>query len=262
MSNISLFDPSSQLWYHRLATGDVPTQRDKFCVVGITAGDNSTYGMRPILWSQMLIITLYIPEIFPYGGQVGAVSLDGLSSLQNINAEFDEVYVLFLPSFVWFKANYTSSDPRIQYTCNIVGKRQMLSIGGLNPSAASLSAAYNDTDPYWEGMKVFDLTNMQWTNYFNANAAPYVAPSAVAAHYAAGSRYPSTWSSSDLESLFVKPNPNFVYANRTSCIGLAAARDPDNNEPQSCSDWRRSRWCCRTRTCGPRTLSSRPQASE
>ena len=47
MSNISLFDPSSQLWYHQLATGDVPTQRDRFCVVGITGGDNSTYGMRP-----------------------------------------------------------------------------------------------------------------------------------------------------------------------------------------------------------------------
>ena len=47
MSNISLFDPSSQLWYHQLATGDVPTQRDRFCVVGTTGGDNSTYGMRP-----------------------------------------------------------------------------------------------------------------------------------------------------------------------------------------------------------------------
>ena len=51
MSNISLFDPSSQLWYHQLATGDVPTQRDRFCVVGITGGDNSTYGMRPRLYT-------------------------------------------------------------------------------------------------------------------------------------------------------------------------------------------------------------------
>ena len=139
---------------------------------------------------------------------MGGVSLDGLSSLQDINAGFDEVYVLSLPSFVWFKANYTSSDPRIQHTCNIIGERQMLSIGGFDPRAASLSAAYNDTDPYWEGMKVFDLTELQWTNYFNANAAPYVAPSAVAAHYAAGSRYPSTWSSSDLENLFVEPKTN------------------------------------------------------
>ena len=118
----------------------------------------------------------------------------------------DDVYVLSLPSFVWFKVNYTSSDPRVDHTCIIAGNRQMLSIGGLNPSATSFSAAINDTDPFWEGIKVFDLTALQWTNYYNASAAPYTAPTAVAAHYAAGSRYPSAWSSDDLEKLFVKPN--------------------------------------------------------
>ena len=46
MSNISLFNPSTQLWYHQKATGDVPTQRDRFCVVGISSDIKSTYGMR------------------------------------------------------------------------------------------------------------------------------------------------------------------------------------------------------------------------
>ena len=133
---------------------------------------------------------------------------DGSIISQQINAGLDEVYVLSLPSFVWFKANYTSSDPRIYHTCNIVGNRQMLSIGGVNPSAVNMSAARDDTDPFWEGVKVFDLTALQWTNYFNATAVPYVAPSAVAAHYAAGSRYPSTWSSKDLEDLFMLPTSN------------------------------------------------------
>ena len=133
---------------------------------------------------------------------------DDSTTFQQINAGLDEVYVLSLPSFVWFRANYTSSDPRIFHTCNIVGNRQMLSIGGLNPSAPNNSAAENETDPFWEGVKVFDLTALQWTNYFNAAAAPYVAPSAVAAHYAAGSRYPSTWSSKDLEDLFMLPTSN------------------------------------------------------
>ena len=130
---------------------------------------------------------------------------DGLTASRKINAGLDEVYVLSIPSFVWFKANYTSSDPRVYHTCNIVGNRQMLSIGGLNPSAANFTAADSDPDPFWEGVKVFDLTALQWTNYFNATAAPYVAPSAVLAHYAAGSRYPSTWSSKDVENLFLMP---------------------------------------------------------
>ena len=47
MSNISLFDPSTQSWHYQLATGDIPTQRDRFCVVGINGDDNSTYGIGP-----------------------------------------------------------------------------------------------------------------------------------------------------------------------------------------------------------------------
>ena len=128
----------------------------------------------------------------------------------------DEVYVLSLPSFVWFKANYTSSDPREGHTCHVVGNRQMLSIGGLNPSAADHTAAINETDPFWQGMKVFDLTAMQWTNFFNATAAPYLAPSVVTAYYAAGSRYPSAWSSNDLEDLFSQPTQNSSTSNSST----------------------------------------------
>ena len=110
--------------------------------------------------------------------------------------------MLSLPSFVWFKANYTSSDPRRDHTCNIANNRQMLSIGGVNPTRSTYQAAYNDPDPFWEGIKIFDMTTLQWTNYFNASAAPYTVPSAIAAHYAAGPRYPSKWTSDDLKTLF------------------------------------------------------------
>ena len=155
---------------------------------------------------------------------------DGVNSpsaaSHKVNAELDEVYVLSLPSFAWFKANYTSSDPRVFHTCNIVGNRQMLSIGGLNPSAADFNAAGNDTDPFWEGLKVFDLTALQWTNHFNASAAPYVPPSAVAAHYAAGSKYPPTWNSKDLENLFLMPKSNFSTPFEPSASTLPRPGNP------------------------------------
>ena len=78
----------------------------------------------------------------------------------------------------------------------------MLSIGGINPTRSTYQAAYHDPDPLWEGIKIFDMTTLQWTNFFNASAAPYIAPSAIAAHYAAGPRYPSKWTSNDLKALF------------------------------------------------------------
>ena len=78
----------------------------------------------------------------------------------------------------------------------------MLSIGGVNPTRSTYQAAYHDPDPFWEGIKIFDMTTLQWTNYFNASAAPYTAPSAIAAHYAASPRYPSRWTSNDLRTLF------------------------------------------------------------
>lgn len=44
MSNITLFDPLTQSWHYQMSTGDIPTQRDRFCVVGASGGDNTTYG--------------------------------------------------------------------------------------------------------------------------------------------------------------------------------------------------------------------------
>ena len=120
------------------------------------------------------------------------------------NAERDEVYILSLPAFTWFKANYTSVDPRIYHTCHVVGN-QMMSIGGLNPSFTSLPAALNDTDPFWEGIKVFDMTALEWTNYYNASAAPYTPSEMILRYYGGQQKYPS-WSLSAVQDLFVNRN--------------------------------------------------------
>ena len=117
------------------------------------------------------------------------------------NAQRDEVYILTLPAFVWFKANYTSVDPRIYHTCHVVGC-QMLSIGGLNPSIDKLPNAMNDTDLFWEGIKVFDMTALKWTNYYNASTAPYLPSKTISDYYGGGLKYPS-WSLPAVESLFV-----------------------------------------------------------
>lgn len=122
------------------------------------------------------------------------------------NAKRDEVYILSLPAFVWFKANYTSVDPRIYHTCHIAGN-QMLSIGGLNPSFDSFATAQNDTDLFWEGIKVFDLTALEWTNYYNANSPAYTPSKPISDYYGGESQYP-TWSLPAVENLFVGRTPS------------------------------------------------------
>ena len=146
-----------------------------------------------------------------------------MSWSREINEGLDQVYILSLPSFVWFKANYTSSDPRVDHTCNIAGNRQMLSIGGTNPTVAK---QLFQTDTVWEGIKVFDLTTLEWTNYFNATAPPYLAPKAIADHYSAGSRYPSTWSSSTIENFFVKS-----ASKSSTSIGPSASASSHSETP-------------------------------
>ena len=139
-----------------------------------------------------------------YSGQAGNGVYDGNSTSMAHNAERDEVYILSLPAFAWFKANYTSVDPRIYHTCHVVGS-QMLSIGGLNPSFATSQDARNDTDPFWEGIKVFDMTALEWTNYYKAGASPYTPPETISRYYGGQLKYPS-WSLPAVQDLFVNRN--------------------------------------------------------
>jgi len=45
MTNITIFDPSSQSWYSQTATGDVPSSRKNLCIVGAQSSNYSTYEM-------------------------------------------------------------------------------------------------------------------------------------------------------------------------------------------------------------------------
>ena len=44
MSNITLFDPLTQFWHYQPSSGDIPSHRDRVCVVGASGGDNATFG--------------------------------------------------------------------------------------------------------------------------------------------------------------------------------------------------------------------------
>jgi Kelch motif len=177
--HIYIYDPVTKTFHNQTATGTRPTPRIRFCSVG-TPGSNGSY------------------EIFVYGG------FDPSHSAQQLVLASDEVFVLSLPGFVWFKADYPATHARIMHSCNIVGRggSQMLVTGGVDPDRV-LSKTDTTTDPWSNGINIFDLSAMRWKDSYEANDSFYQTPPIVRDWYTNNGPYPS-WDYPAVESLFVR----------------------------------------------------------
>lgn len=198
---IYIYDPSSNTWHNQTASGTIPESRDRFCSVGVR-GDNGTF------------------EIFIMGGHVASASGEPQASSteadQERNMALDEVFVLSLPSFNWQKANYIPSHPRVDHSCNIIGKRQMVVVGGINPASDNGTALSKTPDIWPNGIGIFDMTAMEWSDRYVASADAYVTPKAVKDYIKKNGQYPSTWDDPTVEQYFVssgkEPPPNPTHA--------------------------------------------------
>ncbi|KAK4182456.1 hypothetical protein QBC35DRAFT_479056, partial [Podospora australis] len=65
---------------------------------------------------------------------------------------------------------------------------------------------------------ILDLTEMKWTNYYNAAAPPYDSPKVVRDWYANGDLATVEWSSPEVETLFSLQDPSRHLLKR-SCAG-------------------------------------------
>ncbi len=158
--------------------------------------------MDPILTCKHLLSTHLeyhadSSERFVYGGST--------NSTYDLNAADDEgylnVYALSLPAFRWFKSNSSTTTRRACNTCSVIGKRQMVSIGGRLPS--SLEALGAEQDPWVSGLGVFDMTDFAWVDHYDAAAAAYESPDVVKAYYANDYEAPN-FSDATLASVFGK----------------------------------------------------------
>ncbi len=100
---------------------------------------------------------------------------------------YDEIYILSLPAFRWFKAPYEARHARHGQTCHVVGRRHLLSIGGADASGMKryYEDRFNTPDPFPQGLGLFDMTLLNWTAYYNASAAAYEQSAPVAEFYQA-----------------------------------------------------------------------------
>ena len=174
-ANISFYDPADRTWYWQTAAGatgpdDIPTSAVMFCSAVATAAESETI------------------EIFVYGGHNDRFTLESpepwpTDSDKASQEIFNTVYVLSIPGFVWFKVNDTSAQPRTGHTCERIGNRHMISIGGLNPTL-DWQSAVNQSDPWNQTLGIFDMVNLNWTGTFDPNASTYVPPQVVRDWYA------------------------------------------------------------------------------
>ncbi|KAJ3569289.1 hypothetical protein NPX13_g6132 [Xylaria arbuscula] len=148
-NSISMVDPVTNEWYSQTTSGTKPPTVESHCSVGVP-GPNGTY------------------EIFIYGG----VS-------DQLRDTSPEVYVLSLPGFVFFKGP-RDAPPRSDHQCAIVGKgqRQMLSMGGVDGENRTFTAP-TTADPWTYSIGVLDMTELQWKDSYDPDAAPYDSPSVV-----------------------------------------------------------------------------------
>ena len=102
-------------------------------------------------------------------------------------AKSDQVYVLSLPAFHWFQANYSSAFPRGGHTCHATKTNQMILIGGTNPlySRGYLGDGVGGepSDPWEQGIAVFDMTALKFKDSYQAKSDPYEPPDVVLQFY-------------------------------------------------------------------------------
>ncbi|KAM0334379.1 hypothetical protein ACHAQA_001405 [Verticillium albo-atrum] len=168
--NLTFMDPVTRDFHYQRTTGTAPSGRFYHCSAGVE-GKNGT---------------------FIYGGRN-----------DRNNEVYDDAYVLTLPGFHWEKVDYEAKSPRSGHACLVVGKRQLLSFGGVNHEPG-MPKLWQDPDPWPQGLGVFDMTELNWTNEYDADASDYDSPQVVKSWYADGGLDDVKWSSQEVATLFGK----------------------------------------------------------
>ncbi|KAM0276761.1 hypothetical protein ACHAQH_006410 [Verticillium albo-atrum] len=199
--NLTFMDPATREFRYQRTTGNAPSGRFYHCSVGVE-GKNGTY------------------EIFIFGGRN-----------ERNNEAYDDVYVLTLPGFHWEKVDYEPESPRSGHACLVVGKRQILSIGGVNHEPG-MPGLWQDPDPWPQGLGIFDLTDTKWTNEYDAESDDYDSPQVVKSWYADGGLDAVEWTSTEVATLFGKTNGNVEEGNGS---GGQDGNDSDSGSDNSSS---------------------------
>jgi len=78
---------------------------------------------------------------------------------------------------------YNPQHPRHGHSCNAVGGRQIITIGGVDTNSwptqsggketADMSTFDTTPDQFLQGLAIFDMTTLEFASQYTAAAAPY-----------------------------------------------------------------------------------------
>ncbi|KAK5189088.1 hypothetical protein LTR92_010941 [Exophiala xenobiotica] len=199
MSNITLYDIGAQAWYQQPTTGTIPPPRQFFCSVAATS-IQATF------------------EIFILGG-----STNGTYDQAHANdTDYLNVYTLSIPAFRWFKSTASDQVRRADHSCQLIGNKQMLVIGGTQPSNPSGIAA---VEPWPNGLGIFDISNFTWADSYDPEASPYDQPAVVRNYYSTEYQSP-VWGSPQLQADFGTYTGSYPSATSSSTSTTSSTASP------------------------------------
>lgn len=176
MTSLPVYDVVSRTWYMQNTTGQGPGPLTDFCSVVGEARDSSSF------------------NVYIYGGY------DGLSSE---TVPSDDVWILSIPSFTWFKAySGVPAHGRRGHRCERIYPDQMLVIGGINLNPQHCL----------EGgpIQIFNLNTLRFQNVYDPRewaeySVPDLITEVIGGNVQGGSNRTATFSDSALSSLFGTP---------------------------------------------------------
>lgn len=145
----------------------------------------------------------------------------------------------FSDKTIRIKVQYPPQKPRGGHTCNAIGGAQIISIGGFDANSTIYQGLFDDvwatmfnsTDPFAQGLGVFNMTSLAWEDQYTANAPAYVQSDLIRTFYA--DRYvlpPVDHNGTDWPSLVPQMAPNSPPMSSGSCFKqhiLLQWRPPD-----------------------------------
>lgn len=112
---------------------------------------------------------------FVYGG------LTHTEGGQEQTTDLFDFFLLSLPSFSWNRVSSRIPQMRASHKCQVIGNRQMLVIGGHDPSSLDFGSIQ---DVFANGLGIFDMSNLTWADKFDPGAGSYIRPSVINDYYA------------------------------------------------------------------------------